>query len=121
MHHGIEEQHIFPILAKRMDVFKKGVGEHLEQHKHIHAGQSCLLYWFCSADVLRHDEGLDKLELFLNKTKSNHSAYAGEELRGILSSFGPVLFLHLDEEVKTLQGENMRRYYTLEELRRLPM
>lgn len=38
MHHGIEEQHIFPVLAKRMDIFKKGVGEHLEQHKHIHAG-----------------------------------------------------------------------------------
>lgn len=71
--------------------------------------------------MVQHGTGLERLELFLNKTKSNHSAYTGDELRSILASFGPVLFLHLDEEVKTLQGENMRRYYTLEELRRLPM
>lgn len=120
MHHGIEEQHIFPVLAKRMDIFKKGVGEHLEQHKHIHAGMSSPAHRRLVADS-QNDQGLDKLEVFLNKTKANHSAYTGEELRSILSSFGPILFLHLDEEVKTLQGENMRRYYTLEELRRLPM
>lgn len=28
---------------------------------------------------------------------------------------------HLDSEVYTLRGENLRRYYTLEEVRNLPM
>lgn len=28
---------------------------------------------------------------------------------------------HLDQEVKTLAAENMRKYWTQEEMRRLPM
>ena len=30
----------------------------------------------------------------------------------VLASFGPILMWHLDEEVKTLRGDNLRRYYT---------
>ncbi|KAF2829212.1 hypothetical protein CC86DRAFT_379953 [Ophiobolus disseminans] len=37
MHHTIEEQHIFPILAKKMPAFKKEL-ELLSQHKQIHVG-----------------------------------------------------------------------------------
>lgn len=33
----------------------------------------------------------------------------------VLSSFGPMLMYHLDAEVETLRGDNLRRYYTLEE------
>ncbi|KAG9194694.1 hypothetical protein G6011_04729 [Alternaria panax] len=45
VHHTIEEQHIFPVLAKKMPAFKKEL-ELLTQHKQIH-------------------KGLDKLEKYL--------------------------------------------------------
>lgn len=40
MHHSIEEQHIFPILAAKMPEFKQGrnAAELLRQHKEIHEG-----------------------------------------------------------------------------------
>ncbi|CAG9941990.1 unnamed protein product [Clonostachys rosea f. rosea IK726] len=60
MHHGIEERHFFPMLARRMPEEK-------------------------------------------------------------METWGDVLWAHLDDEVKTLGAENMRKYWTLEEMRRMPM
>jgi hypothetical protein len=42
-------------------------------------------------------------------------------LKGKMDSWGKVLWTHLDQEVKTLGAENMRKYWTLEEMRRMPM
>ena len=42
-------------------------------------------------------------------------------MKKILDSFGAVLWQHLDDEVKELGAENMRKYWTLEEMRRMPM
>ena len=39
----------------------------------------------------------------------------------VLDSFGGVLWQHLDEEVEQLGAENMRRFWTLEEMGRMPM
>ena len=38
-----------------------------------------------------------------------------------MKSFEEVLFLHLDEEVLSLKGKNMSKYWTLDEIARLPM
>jgi hypothetical protein len=38
-----------------------------------------------------------------------------------MEGFGKVLWQHLDEEVQTLKAENMRQYWSVEEMRRLPM
>ncbi|ORY87458.1 hypothetical protein BCR35DRAFT_289530 [Leucosporidium creatinivorum] len=102
-HHSIEERHIFPVLAQRMPEFNhKSSAVHLEEHKAIH-------------------EGMDRYSAYLSKCKSSPSSFDAEEFRKILQSWGPILFYHLDAEVKTLHHDNLRRYYTIEEVRRLPM
>lgn len=84
-----------------MDVFKQD-GRHLEQHRGIH-------------------EGVEKLEELVERVKSGERELDLRELKGVMDSFGEVLWTHLDEEVKTLRAENMRRYWTVEEMRRMPM
>jgi len=97
MHHTIEERFIFPTLALRMPQFK---GEHLESHKGIH-------------------DGLDQLDALLTRYKSNPSSYSPTDMRACLDSWREVLFRHLDEEVADLRGENLRKYWTLQEVERL--
>ena len=101
MHHGIEERHIFPVLAKKMPAFKKEL-ELLTQHKQIHAG-------------------LDKLQIYLNECSIGERELRLLELKDILDGFGKVLWQHLDDEVMQLGAENMRKYWTLDEMRRMPM
>lgn len=101
MHHGIEERHIFPILAKKMPAFRKEL-ELLTQHKQIH-------------------KGLDKLEEYLAACQCGERELRLSELKEVLDGFGKVLWEHLNDEVKQLGAENMRKYWTLEEMRRMPM
>lgn len=101
VHHTIEEQHIFPVLAKKMPVFRKEL-ELLNQHKEIH-------------------KGLDKLEKYLEECSSGERELRLEELKVIFDGFGKVLWQHLDDEVEQLGAENMRKYWTIEEMRRMPM
>ncbi|KAF2143641.1 uncharacterized protein K452DRAFT_296644 [Aplosporella prunicola CBS 121167] len=101
VHHGIEEQHIFPVLAKKMPAFRKEL-ELLTQHKQIH-------------------KGLDKLETYLEQCKSGDRELRMEELKEIMDGFGQVLWQHLDDEVNQLRADNMRKYWTVDEVRRIPM
>lgn len=101
IHHTIEEQHIFPVLARKMPAFKKEL-ELLSQHKQIH-------------------NGLDKFEDYLQKCRSGEKELRLDELKKVMESFGTVLWQHLDDEVKELRAENMRKYWTMDEMRRLPM
>ncbi|KAJ6084651.1 hypothetical protein N7486_011451 [Penicillium sp. IBT 16267x] len=101
LHHSIEEQHIFPVLAKKMPEFKKEL-ELLRQHKQIHAG-------------------LEKLQAYLEKCRSGEEDLRREEVKRLMEGFGEVLWKHLDDEVKTLGAENMRNYWSAEEMPRLPI
>ncbi|KAF2279016.1 uncharacterized protein EI97DRAFT_431235 [Westerdykella ornata] len=101
MHHNIEEQHIFPLLATRMPAFKKELSL-VGQHRQIH-------------------EGLDKLEAYLDECRSGERELRLGEVGALLEGFGDVLMRHLEEEVEQLGAERMRRYWSLEEMRRLPM
>jgi len=101
VHHDIEEQHIFPILAQRMPQFRPGSSA-LEQHKQIHAG-------------------LDKLEAYMKDVKRGKIDLERAKVKEILDGFGEVLWKHLEEEVGMLGAENMRRFYKKEEIARLPM
>ncbi|KAJ5730839.1 uncharacterized protein N7483_005347 [Penicillium malachiteum] len=100
-HHSIEEQHIFPVLAKKMPEFRKEL-ELLSQHKQIHAG-------------------LEKLEAYLEKCRSGEEDMRREEVKRLMEAFGEVLWTHLDQEVKTLGADNMRKYWSEKEMRALPM
>lgn len=101
IHHTIEEQHIFPVLARKMPAFKKEL-QLLTQHKEIH-------------------KGLDKFEEYLGKCRSGEKELRLEEMKEVMNTFGTVLWTHLDEEVHELRAENMRKYWSPEEMRRLPM
>jgi len=89
------------LLAVKMPAFRKEL-ELLTQHKQIHAG-------------------LDKLQAYLEHCKSGEKDLRMEELKKIMDSFGDVLWTHLDAEVKQLGAENMRKFWTMEEMRRMPM
>ena len=101
IHHTIEEQHIFPLLARKMPAFKKEL-HLLTQHKQIH-------------------KGLDKLEEYVGQCRSGEKELRLGEMKEVMETFGKVLWEHLDAEVKELRAENMRKYWSLEEMRRLPM
>ncbi|GIK04295.1 hypothetical protein Aspvir_008374 [Aspergillus viridinutans] len=100
-HHSIEEQHIFPVLAKRMPEFRRELAL-LTQHKQIH-------------------KGLEQLEAYLTKCLSGEVDLQREEMKRLMDAFGDVLWKHLDEEVRTLAAENMRRHWSLQEMAQLPM
>jgi hemerythrin-like domain-containing protein len=104
MHHAIEEQHIFPILARKMPEFKAGrnAAELLRQHREIH-------------------KGMDEFEEYLNRCRSGETELELRVMKEKMDSWGEVLWKHLDQEVETLGAENMRKYWSLEEMRRMPM
>lgn len=99
-HHDIEEVHIFPVLGKRMPEFRPN-----ERHKTSHK--------------LIHD-GLDQLEAIVQKFRETPSTYKPEVMRNTLDSFRDVLYHHLAEEVRDLSAENMRKYWTISELSKIP-
>ncbi|APA08200.1 hypothetical protein sscle_03g029700 [Sclerotinia sclerotiorum 1980 UF-70] len=103
MHHGIEEQHIFPILARKMPEFRAGknAAELLRQHGEIHAG-------------------MDIMQTYLEKCRDGETELNLRVLGEKMDGFGEVLWKHLDQEVETLGAENMRRYWSKEEMRRMP-
>jgi hemerythrin-like domain-containing protein len=100
-HHDIEESYFFPILAKRMPEFRPGRNTHLiKQHRQIHAG-------------------MDAFEDYIRACRAGDADFSMKGLKERMDSWGDVLWKHLDDEVRTLGAENMRRYWSLEEIRRL--
>ncbi|KAG0152905.1 hypothetical protein PDIDSM_1864 [Penicillium digitatum] len=100
-HHSIEEQHIFPVLAKKMPEFRKEL-ELLSQHSQIHAG-------------------IEKLENNLDKCRSGEEDLRREKVQRLMEGFGKVLWTYLDQEVQPLGAANMHKFWSLAEMCRLPM
>jgi hypothetical protein len=65
-------------------------GDHLKEHEEIH-------------------HGLDEYVVYIKKVKKNPKEWDGEKLRSIMDSFREVLFKHLDHEVESLSGEEMKK------------
>jgi hypothetical protein len=72
------------------------------QHKGIHAG-------------------LDKLGAYTLAVRRREKDFSLREMKEIMDGFGEVLWAHLDEEVRNLGAENMRKFWTLEEMNRFQM
>jgi len=87
-----------------MPEFKNGrnAAELLRQHKEIH-------------------KGMDLFEEYLRSCRDGEESFSLSELKTKMDCWGEVLWTHLDQEVKTLGAENMRKYWTVEEMRRMPM
>lgn len=96
-HHNIEERRIFPHLATRMAEFDGKKGEMPRQHKKIHAG-------------------LTKLAEYLTKVSKGEVDFEKDALKDVMEPWGKVLWEHLDGEVNALKAENMRKYWTKEEM-----
>lgn len=73
----------------------------IQQHREIHAG-------------------LDKLEGYLSACKRGEKDFRRDEVKSILDGFGSVLWKHLDDEVRELGAERMRKYWTIDEMRTIP-
>ncbi|KAL8360680.1 hypothetical protein RB601_007101 [Gaeumannomyces tritici] len=109
MHHNIEEIYLYPILAPKMAEFRHAQGggggkklsqkqsELIQQHRDIHE------------------------EEYINKCRSREADLEMSVLLQKLDSWGTVLWKHMDQEVETLGAANMRKYYTLGEMRRIRM
>ncbi|KAF7892094.1 hypothetical protein EAF00_008396 [Botryotinia globosa] len=94
LHHTIEKPHFFPELTARMPEFR----EHLVgQHREIH-------------------HGLDNMHRYVKKCRIGESELQISHLRGLMASFGEVLWAHLDDEVRALGAENMRKYWNVQEM-----
>ena len=100
MHHSIEEQHIFPVLARKMPAFRKEL-ELLTQHKQIH-------------------QGLDTFQAYLEDCEKGEKELRLGELKGLMDAFGDVLWAHLSDEVRELGAENMRKFWSREEMQTMP-
>ncbi|KAJ3762418.1 hypothetical protein EV360DRAFT_92465 [Lentinula raphanica] len=110
MHHTIEETYLFPILGKRMKQFSETEGLHLESHKGIHDGPTD-----------HHLSGLEQLAALVKNYKSEPSTYDPSKMRACLDSFREVLFSHLDQEVEDLRGDNLKKFFSLEEVESFPI
>ncbi|XXH04345.1 hypothetical protein Hte_010759 [Hypoxylon texense] len=109
IHHNIEETYIFPVLARRMPEFrndgkggKGGAAELLRQHREIH-------------------DGMEGMRKYLRSCREGEQDLDMAALKAQMESWGAVLWTHLDQEVKTLGAENMRKYWTADEIRQIPM
>ncbi|KAH6603481.1 hypothetical protein Trco_008256 [Trichoderma cornu-damae] len=102
VHHRIEEAYLFPRLAQRMPEFDPEKGDMVRQHAQIH-------------------EGLSRFEEYLRQCKSGEKDFEMSVLKDRMESWGGVLWAHLDDEVRSLGAENMRKYWTLQEIGRLDM
>ena len=84
-----------------MPAFRKEL-ELLTQHKQIH-------------------QGMDRMEGYLDECKTGVRELRMAELKQIMDGFGDVLWSHLSDEVEQLGPDNMRKYWSLEEVKRLPI
>lgn len=101
-HHGIEEAHIFPLLATRMPEFDAKRGKLVKQHGQIH-------------------KGLEEFEEYVKKCHGGKEDFEMAVLKEKMEGWGGVLWEHLDEEVRMLGAERMRVVWSKQEMMRMPM
>ncbi|KAL2202692.1 hypothetical protein CC79DRAFT_1372852 [Sarocladium strictum] len=101
-HHTIEERYIFPMLSSRMPEFDVKKGDLVKQHEEIH-------------------KGLDEFQGYLLRCKQGEEDFEMGELRRRMEGWGKVLWEHLDDEVRGLGAERMRKFWTKEEIAQMPM
>lgn len=100
-HHRIEEAHIFPILAPKHPAFRHG-SDHVKAHRVIH-------------------DGLERYNKYLDDAIRDPSKYNSTEFRAVMDSFRKPLYDHLDQEVRDLEPESLKKAgVTLNEVRQLP-
>ncbi|KAK2012000.1 hypothetical protein LZ32DRAFT_629097 [Colletotrichum eremochloae] len=101
-HHNVEENSLFPLLARKMPQFRGDDALLVEQHRQIHGG-------------------LEEFRRYLESCRTRKSQLERRVLRSKMDSWGDVLLLHLDQEVEMLGAKNMKKYWTPEEVLEMPI
>ncbi|KAK3906504.1 hypothetical protein C8A05DRAFT_40698 [Staphylotrichum tortipilum] len=126
MHHSIEETHLYPLLGRKMPEFRvtappassgSGKGKKAGGGKGARVKEECELL---RQHRLIH-EGVDEMADYLRRCKDRECELELGVLKEKLDSWGSVLLQHLDEEVRDLGAEKMRRYWTVQEVKAFPM
>jgi hypothetical protein len=65
-------------------------GEHLKEHEEIH-------------------KGLDEYVAYIRQCRKDRKEWDGDKMKGIMDGFRGVLFKHLDHEVESLSGDEMKK------------
>ncbi|KAI1310846.1 hypothetical protein F5Y03DRAFT_8274 [Xylaria venustula] len=125
MHHSIEERYVFPELAIRMPEFRTGRERNLppddaNMSKEEGEGKRKKAAELLQQHVEIH-KGMDGLQDYLRRCLSGETELQMGTLKEQLDTWGTVLWTHLDQEVRTLGAENMRRYWSLDEVRKMRM
>ncbi|KAI1423571.1 hypothetical protein F5Y12DRAFT_756794 [Xylaria sp. FL1777] len=135
LHHSIEERYIFPELARRMPEFRTGRERNLpdaasrssrregakeEKDDDDDEGKRKKAAELLQQHVEIH-KGMDGLREYLQRCLSGETELQMGTLKAQLDTWGTVLWTHLDQEVRTLGAENMRRYWSVDEMRKLRM
>lgn len=63
--------------------------------------------------------GLDKMKTLVITCRIGKTELRLDYMKTLMDDFGGVLWTHLDDEVKALGAEDMRKYWTLKEMARL--
>jgi hypothetical protein len=64
---------------------------------------------------------MDEFEAYLRRCKTGECELSLSVLKEKMDSWGEVLLKHLDQEVEALSAERMRRYWTVSEMRAIPI
>ena len=129
MHHSIEETHLYPLLGRKMPEFRsssaggggsrsKGKGSSSGGgKKRYQGGEDCELL---RQHRMIHD-GVDDMAEYLRRCRDRECELELGVLKGKVDPWGEVLMRHLDQEVRDLGADKMRRYWTLQEMKSFPM
>ena len=102
MHHGIEEAHIFPVLAKKLPQFKKS-GEHSAEHDVMH-------------------KALGDLEGYAAYVQDDPEAWKLDKAKALCTRLEKALFPHLAAEEESIKGSSMKAAgFTPAEVARIPI
>ncbi|KAF2972365.1 hypothetical protein GQX73_g1089 [Xylaria multiplex] len=123
MHHSIEERFVFPELARRMPEFRTGRETNLPDPKSKSPDEESKRRK--AAELLQQHveihKGMEGLRDYLRRCLSGETELQMGVVKAQLDTWGSVLWTHLDQEVRTLGAENMRRYWSLDEVRKMRM
>ncbi|KAI9363904.1 hypothetical protein DFJ73DRAFT_472534 [Zopfochytrium polystomum] len=140
MHHNIEESLVFPRLAARMPEFRKPTKAQIAAAAANNnereseggdgdggsggGGDDSAEAAAAARLTLQHRRihgGMDALEAYLDACHAGTRELDWGELRALMESWGDVLLQHLDEEVRLLGADNMRKHWSAAEIRAMPM
>lgn len=124
-HHGIEETDLFPKLALKMPEFQSllNTGENHEMDgkddivpsndkTSTHDNRTGIL-------VSQHAaiyKGMNEFGTYLRSCYDGSESLNFESLQQQMDTWGNVLWDHLQLEVQVLEAENMRKFWTIEEM-----